>query len=141
MSSVSALKIPSPFRSVSSRPCPTYWRPLYTVSAPLTVKLSGAMARASSLTVPRSKIRRSPAESAGCLAGWKTQNSRKSSLVRSTPVGLSDVTIDRQRGRKSRRGRVQRAALLGCTMPPAVSACSVRYMIGLRLSPLPGDAG
>ena len=49
--------------------------------------------------------------------------------MRSSPVGLSDVTIERQRGRKSRRGRDQREALFRCTMPPAVSACSVRYMM------------
>ena len=41
MSSVSALKMPTSVRSVSSRPRPTYCRPVYSVSAPLTVKRVG----------------------------------------------------------------------------------------------------
>ena len=69
MSSVSALKMPMSVRSVSSRPRPTYCRPVNTVSAPLTVNESGAIATASSLTVPRSNTSRTPAESAGSPAG------------------------------------------------------------------------
>ena len=85
MSSTSALKMPMSVRSVLRTPWPTYWRPLKTVSAPLTVKLSGAIASASSLTVPISITSRSPAESAGAPTGWNSQNSRKSSRLRSSP--------------------------------------------------------
>ena len=67
----------------------------------------------------------------------RTRESRR--CVRSTPVGLSAVTIERQRGRKSRCGRDQREALFRCTMPPAVSACSVRYMTVSGCSPRPAS--
>ena len=40
--------------------------------------------------------------------------------------GAEVVTIERHRGRKSRRGRDHREELFRCTMPPAVSAWSVR---------------
>ena len=51
------------------------------IESPLAVlRLSGAMATASSLTVPRSKTSSAPAESALPLAWWKTQNSRNSFL-------------------------------------------------------------
>ncbi len=43
---------------------PTSWRPVKTVSAPTTVRLSGATATASSSTVPRSKTSTAPAASA-----------------------------------------------------------------------------
>ena len=54
----------------------------------------------------------------------RTRESRRGS--RSRPVELRLVTIERHRGWKSRRGRDQREELFFCTMPPAVSAWSVR---------------
>jgi len=53
------------------------------------------------------------------------------------PVTREEVTIERQRGRKGRGGSDQRDELSRCTMPPAVSACRVRYMTVSDCSPCP----
>ncbi len=46
---------------------------------------------------------------------------------------LSPVTMERHRGKKSRRGCDQREWLFRCTIPPAVSAWRVMYITGLGL--------
>ena len=78
-----------------------------------------------------------PAESAVFSPPWKTQNSRYSARERSTPLWESGVTSERQRGVNGCAGWLQRERLFVCTMPPAVSACNVRYRTVSLTLPVP----
>ena len=102
MSSTSALKMPTSVRSVSSSPRPTSWRPVKTVSAPFTV--DRVRRERDRVLAHRARDRTpdgAPARLAESPGGWRAQNSRNSLRVRSRPVVLSAVTIERHRGAKS----------------------------------------